>query len=149
MWPGTSISASKRSCNSATESEGYLGSGKPQSVGQISWKYVPCPAGETVHFALKEPTNLNWNQFVVSGNQCEIAKVEVRVTGTWVSAAREVYNYWQTPDGKMGAAPYRVRVTDVNGSVLEADVPLAAGDHDSGAAVHLQLRPLEQLGEAG
>jgi expansin (peptidoglycan-binding protein) len=113
-------------------SEGYLGSGKPGSKGQISWKYVPCPTGETVHFALKEPSNVNWNQIVVSGNQYEIVKLEVRVNGTWVNAAREVYNYWQTPDGKMGASPYRVRVTDVNGSVLEADVPLAAGDYDSG-----------------
>ncbi len=108
------------------ESEGYL------TPGQISWKYVPCPTGETVHFQLKEPSNVNWNQILVSGARWAITKVEVRVGGTWVSAARQVYNYWEPPNGKMGQPPYRVRVTDVNGSVLEADLELKAGEQDSG-----------------
>ncbi len=88
------------------ESEGYLGSGKPQSVGQISWKYVSCPDGETVHFTLKEHDNPNWNQVRVSGNRWEIAKVEVLRAGAWVNATRapEGHNYYE-PDGggSMGA----------------------------------------------
>jgi expansin len=112
--------------------EGYLGSGKPQSKGQISWKYVPCPDGETVHFTLKKPSDVYWNQVRVSGNRYEIAKLEVSVNGTWVNAAREVHNYWTPPDGKMGNAPYRVRATDINGAVIEAPLKLSGDEQDSG-----------------
>ncbi len=112
--------------------EGYLGSGKPQSKGQISWKYVPCPDGETVHFTLKKPSDVFWNQVRVSGNRYEIAKLEVSVNGTWVNATREVHNYWTPPDGKMGNAPYRVRATDISGAVIEAPLKLSGDEQDTG-----------------
>ncbi len=113
--------------------EGYLGTSNGGEVGQISWRYVPCPDGSTVHFTLKEADNQFWNQVMVSGHRYPIEKVEVLVGGSWVAAARQMYNYWEPPDGNMGTeTPYRVRVTDVNGSVLEAPVDLAAGGQDSG-----------------
>jgi expansin (peptidoglycan-binding protein) len=112
--------------------EGYLGSGKSGSKGQISWKYVPCPDGETVHFTLKKPSDVYWNQVRVSGNRYEIAKLEVSVNGTWVNATREVHNYWTPPEGKMGMAPYRVRATDINGAVIEAPLKLSGDEQDSG-----------------
>ncbi len=63
-----------------------------------------------------------------------IDKVEVLVKGVWVNAVRQMYNYWEPPDGIMGDkdGPYRVRVTDENGSVLEAPITLSAGKQDSG-----------------
>ncbi len=112
--------------------EGYLGSGKQGSKGQISWKYVPCPDGETVHFTLKKPADVYWNQVRVSGNRYEVAKLEVSVNGTWVNATREVHNYWTPPEGKMGNAPYRVRATDINGAVVEAPLKLSGDEQDSG-----------------
>lgn len=108
------------------EHEGYL------TPGQISWKFVPCPEGDTVHLQLKEADNRNWNQILVMGARWAISKVEVRVNGQWVSATRQPYNYWEPPNGKMGEPPYRVRVTDVNGSVLEADIELKGGEQDTG-----------------
>lgn len=113
--------------------EGYLGQGNGGDVGQISWKYVPCPGDATVHLTLKEPDNQYWNQVLVTGHTYAIESVEVLVGGNWVSAARQMYNYWEPPEDNMGTTePFRVRVTDVNGSVLEAPLPLAAGAQDTG-----------------
>jgi expansin (peptidoglycan-binding protein) len=99
--------------------------------GQISWRYIPCPTQGNVHFRLKEPSNLNWNQLLVENTKYPITKVEVRVNGTWVNATRQEYNFWEPPDGRFGTSPYRVRVTDVNGTVLEDTVDLAAGDQEA------------------
>lgn len=113
--------------------EGYLGQGNGGDVGQISWKYVPCPGSATVHLTLKEHDNKYWNQVLVTGHTYPIENVEVLVGGNWVAATRQMYNYWEPPEGNMGTTqPFRVRVTDVNGSVLEAPLPLAAGAQDTG-----------------
>ncbi|HXS16126.1 MAG TPA: hypothetical protein VN764_03000, partial [Polyangiaceae bacterium] len=73
------------------------------------------------------------NQVLVSSHEYPIEKVEVLVDGAWVAAVRQDYNYWEPPNGKFGElTPYRVRATDVNGSVVEAPVQLVAGDQDSG-----------------
>lgn len=113
------------------ENEGYLGTGNGGMYGQISWKYVPCPTQGNVHFRLKEPSNQNWNQLLVENTKYAITKVEVRVNGTWVNATRQDYNFWEPPDGRFGTPPYRVRVTDVNGTVLEDTVDLASGDQEA------------------
>jgi expansin (peptidoglycan-binding protein) len=114
------------------ESEGYLGTGNGGLVGQISWKYVPCPAGSNVFFKLKEPSNGNWNAVLVVGHRYPITKVQVNVDGNWIDAARQDYNYWLPPNGHMGTSPYQIRVTDVNGAVLEGAVALSGADQDSG-----------------
>lgn len=113
-----------------SQQEGHLGKG---GVGQISWKYVPCPDGSTVVFTLKEADNEFWNQILVSGHKYKVQKLEVLVGGEWVAATRQMYNYWEPPEGIMGDdLPYRVRATDENGSVIEAPVDLKAGGQDSG-----------------
>jgi len=115
-------------------SEGYLGTGNGGEQGQISWKYVPCPTGSNVFLTLKEPENLYWNQVMVAGNRWAIERLEVLVNGTWTDAVREPHNYWLPPEGVMGAtSPYRVRVTDINGSIVEAPVALMVpGGQDTG-----------------
>lgn len=114
-----------------SENEGYLGTGNGGMYGQISWKYIPCPTQGNVHFRLKEPSNANWNQLLVENTKFAITKVEVRVNGSWVNATRQEYNFWEPPDGRFGTPPYRVRVTDVNGTVLEDTVDFAAGDQEA------------------
>lgn len=117
-----------------TGNEGYLGTGNGGDVGQISWRYVPCEDdGTTVSLTLKEHDNLYWNQVLVTGHRYPIVKVEVMKGGSWVQTARQMYNYWEPPEGDMGGTgPYRVRVTDTNGSVLEAPIELAAGAQNTG-----------------
>jgi expansin (peptidoglycan-binding protein) len=115
-----------------SESEGYLGTQNGGLVGQISWKYVPCPQSGNVHFTLKEPGNVNWNAVLVQGHRYPITGLQVNVEGNWVDAVRQDYNYWLPPNGHMGTSPYAVRVTDVNGTVLEASLALSGEDQDSG-----------------
>ncbi len=116
-----------------TTSEGYLGTGNGGAVGVISWSYVPCPVTEDVSYVLKDPTNEYWNQILVQGHRYAIDEVEVQVSGQWVSAVRQSYNYWQAGSGDIGMAPYQVRVTDINGDVIDAQLQLVAGDQTSSA----------------
>lgn len=115
-----------------TEQEGYLGTTNGGAKGKISWKYVPCPDGEDISFRLKDPSNQYWNQILVEGHRHPITKLEVEIKGVWQAATRQTYNYWQVGAGDLGAAPYHVRVTDVNGQTVEAMLKLQAGDQPSG-----------------
>jgi expansin (peptidoglycan-binding protein) len=114
-------------------SEGYLGTGNGGAVGVISWRYVACPVTGDVSFQLKDPSNVYWNQILVEGHRYAVSKVEVKVNGQWVSAVRQSYNYWQAGDGNMGAAPYQVRATDVNGDAIEATLSLTGAEQPSSA----------------
>jgi expansin (peptidoglycan-binding protein) len=114
-----------------SENEGYLGTSNGGMYGQISWKYVPCENDGNVHFRLKEPSNQNWNQLLVENHKYQLTKVEVRVNGTWVNATRQAYNFWEPPNGTFGSPPYRVRVTDINGTILEDTVELSSGDQEA------------------
>jgi expansin len=104
-----------------------------QSTGDIngiSWRYVPCEGVDNIQFQLKEPNNQYWNQFLVVGTRFPIVKAEVKMAdGTWVEARREAFNYWTPqrgmPDGDMGT--YRVRVTDINGGIVEEQLALTGG----------------------
>lgn len=114
--------------------EGYLGTGNGGQAGSISWKYVECPTSENISFKLKEPDNANWNQLLVQGHKYPIKSVQIGGQ----EATRQSYNYWEPPNGKMGKAPYEVKVTDINGGVVTAFVPQTAGDVDSGVQLSCQ-----------
>lgn len=116
-----------------TVDEGYLGTSHGGAKGHISWRYVPCPTTENVSLRLKDASNVYWNQILVQGHRTPIAKVEANVGGSWQPATRQTYNYWQVGAGNLGAAPYRVRVTDVAGATLEASLSLRGGDQSAGA----------------
>ncbi|WP_437277401.1 expansin EXLX1 family cellulose-binding protein [Sorangium sp. So ce375] len=115
------------------EREGYLGTTHGGAAGKISWRYIPCPTTGAVSFRLKEPTNKNWNQILVEGHAHPIEKLEVEINGTWKTATREPYNYFVVGDGNMGNAPYHVRATDINGSIVEAKLELKAGNQPASA----------------
>ncbi len=115
-----------------TVDEGYLGTSHGGAVGHISWKYIACPLTTPVTFRLKDASNTSWNQILVQGHRNLLAKVEVDVNGGWQAATRESYNYWQLGGGDLGAAPYHVRATDVDGATIEASLKLQGGDQSSG-----------------
>jgi len=107
-------------------------------INGISWRFVPCDGVDNVQFVLKEPNNAYWNEFLVINTRYPIVRAEVLMEdpnggssadGRWVDAIRQSYNYWRpsegAPDGDMGT--YRVRVTDVNGSIIEEQLELVAG----------------------
>ncbi|WP_437305357.1 expansin EXLX1 family cellulose-binding protein [Sorangium sp. So ce388] len=115
------------------EREGYVGTTHGGAGGKISWRYIPCPTTGPLTFRLKDPTNRYWNEIIVEGHAHPIEKLEVEINGTWQTATRQSYNYFVVGDGNMGAAPYHVRVTDINGSTLEAMLDLKAGDQPASA----------------
>jgi len=105
-----------------------------QSTGDINgitWKYVPCDNVGEVQFLLKKADDQYWNQFLVLNHRYPIVKAEVlMLDGRWVAATREAYNYWLPaegagPGGDMGT--YRVRVTDINGGIVEEQLELRGG----------------------
>ena len=102
------------------------------NLGGVSWRYVPCDSVDNVQFVLKEPTNMYWNEFLVTNHKYPIVRAEVLMEGDrWVDAERTDYNYWHPPEGNAGEGgdmgTYRVRVTDVNGGIIEEQLELRAG----------------------
>lgn len=114
--------------------EGYVGTGNGGTVGNISWKYVPCPTTGNIAFKLKEPTNANWNQVLVQNHTFPIQSVEINGK----PATRQDYNYWEPPDGKMGPEPYEIKVTDVQGGVITSYITREGGDLDSSVQLSCQ-----------
>jgi expansin (peptidoglycan-binding protein) len=114
--------------------EGYVGTGNGGTVGNISWKYVPCPTNGNISFKLKEPTNANWNQVLVQNHAFPIKSVEINGK----PATRQAYNYWEPPDGKMGPEPYEIKVTDVQGGVITSYITRDGGDLDSSVQLSCQ-----------
>lgn len=113
-----------------SESEGYLGTGNGGMAGSISWKYVACPVTGNVHVLLKEPSNAGWNEFLVANHVYQITKFEAQVADQWVVGTRKEYNYFNVGDRVY--FPMKVRITDINGSVVEGTVKSGVGDQDLG-----------------
>lgn len=100
------------------------------NLGGVSWRYVPCTGVDNVQFVLKEPANAYWNEFLVTNHKYPIVRAEVLMEdGRWVDADRQDYNYWRPSEGMDGGdmGTYRVRVTDINGAIVEEQLELAAG----------------------
>jgi expansin (peptidoglycan-binding protein) len=102
------------------------------NLGGVSWRYVPCSGVDNVQFVLKEPANAYWNEFLVTNHKFPIVRAEVLMEDNrWVDADRTDYNYWHPPEGANGEGgdmgTYRVRVTDINGAVIEEQLELGAG----------------------
>jgi expansin (peptidoglycan-binding protein) len=93
---------------------------------RISWRYVACPVTEDISFRLQPPTNPWWRSFLVQDHRYPISKLAIEVNGAWQQAVRQDYNYWLVGDGNIGPAPWPVRLTDVNGSVVQATIDAAA-----------------------
>jgi expansin len=100
-------------------------------INGITWRYVPCDTVDNVQFLLKKADDEYWNEFLVLGHRYPIVKAEVKMEdGRWLQARREAFNYWLPPEGDgpggdMGT--YRVRVTDINGGIVEEQLALRGG----------------------
>jgi expansin (peptidoglycan-binding protein) len=108
-----------------TMSEGYLGSGNGARVGVVSWRYVPCASVGNVSIRLKEPKNKYWNEFLVENHRTPIVSFEAMISGAYMAGVRQSYNYFKVNGGKI-AFPLQVRITDVNGAAIEAEIPFPA-----------------------
>jgi expansin len=112
-------------------SEGYLGTGNGAAVGVISWKYIPCPVTTNLSFQIKPGSTQYYAPILVEGPRYPIASLDVKMAGTWMSATRQSYNYWQVGGGALGPGPFDIRAIDINGSVVESTLPLDPGTDQS------------------
>jgi expansin (peptidoglycan-binding protein) len=95
----------------------------------IQWQFVDGDVEGPIQYKFKEGSNEYWTAIQIRNHRTRIAKVEVQnEDGSWETLNRETYNYFTSSDGGMGAGPYNIRVTDVNGSVIEdTNVPFSPG----------------------
>lgn len=107
-----------------TEVEGYLGSGNGASTGTLSFRYMPCPSVGSVQVKLKEPNNKYWNEYLVENHRTPIAKFEAQTQAGFVAGVRQPYNYFSVNGGYF-KLPMVIRITDINGAVIEATFPAA------------------------
>lgn len=113
------------------ESEGYLGTGNGGMVGQISWRYVPCPvpATQNVSVRLKEQNNAYYTAIRVQDHVFPITGVQIK----GMAATRDgASNHWLVANGNQFPGPWPVRVTDANGWGYDALVDLNSGDVTTG-----------------
>jgi expansin (peptidoglycan-binding protein) len=117
-----------------SSSEGYLGTGNGGPTGVISWKYVPCPVTKDVDFEIKPASTQYYAPVLVEGYRYPITSLEAKVGGKWMAATRQSYNYWLVGSGALGPGPFDLRAIDINGSAVEATVPLDPGVDQSSNA---------------
>ncbi len=97
----------------------------------ITWTYVACDVTGPLVYHFKDGSNPWWTAVQIRNHRYGIAEFAyVDDSGAWVDVPRLDYNYFVAASG-MGPGPYRFRVTDVNGAVIEdTGVPLVV-DGDS------------------
>ena len=97
----------------------------------ISWRYAECPTFEVVSFRIEDPLAAQ-GAVQVQGHRFAISGLEANVAGIWQAAMRREDNYWLLPLGALSNSVYAVRVTDINGSVLETSLVLIPDEQFSG-----------------
>lgn len=89
-----------------------------QGVVPISWHYVACGVSGPIRYHFKDGSSQWWTAIQVRNARYAVATLEVEQNGAFAALPREMYNYFVAAAG-LGPGPYRIRVTDVVGHVLE------------------------------
>jgi expansin (peptidoglycan-binding protein) len=102
---------------------------------QLIWYYVPCELEGTIRYAFQENSSQWWLAVQVRNHIHPVALFEYydSTNGSWNSVPRVDWGYYVVSGG-LGPGPFRFRVTDTEGNVLQdADVPLLPGLEFEGA----------------
>jgi expansin (peptidoglycan-binding protein) len=108
----------------------------PLSAGRvdITWREAPCEVDGPVEYHFQDGANEFYTALQLRNHRYPIATLEAEVDGAYREIERLEYNYFVEPDG-LGDGPYKLRVTDVRGHVLEDDgIELGDDVSRSGAA---------------
>lgn len=92
----------------------------------ITWRVVPCAVDGPMRYRFKEGSSEYWVGIQVRNHRMPIAKLEAEVNGSFREIPRESYNYFVQAGG-LGPGPYRLRLTDIEGEVVE-EPAIALGD---------------------
>jgi expansin (peptidoglycan-binding protein) len=94
------------------------------SAGRVSvdWQVVPCDVTGPVAYFYKDGSSQYWTAIQVRNHRLPLAKLEVMRSGAYAEIARADYNYFVDDKGA-GTGPVKVRVTAVDGQILEDTLP--------------------------
>ena len=85
---------------------------------QVDWQLVPCDtANQPVRFYIKEGSNSGYVGVQVRNARYPLASVAAVGTTTSVPLTLQSYNYWEST--KVGGGPLTLKLTDINGQVLQ------------------------------
>ena len=93
----------------------------------VPWNFIPCPSATTgMIFTLQLGSSTTYSAMLIQNHRYRLQSVEYKSGNTFKPLVRTMYNYWVALTG-MGAGPYTLRLTDVNGAVVEqSGIPLMA-----------------------
>jgi expansin (peptidoglycan-binding protein) len=89
---------------------------------QISWNFVACDVSGPVSYRFKDGTTEYWTEILVDNHRLPIASLQWSTDGqNWQSTQRQSYNFFTI--NNPGPGPLYVRITAVDGQVLEDTLP--------------------------
>ncbi len=89
----------------------------------IDWRFAPCDIDGVVSYKYKDGANQWWTAVQVRNHRLPVVKLEWSSDGNeWKGMERQEYNYFVDESG-FGSFPVRVRVTAIDGQVLEDELP--------------------------
>ena len=94
----------------------------------VRWRLVTCEVQGPLRYRFKEGSSQYWTGIQVFNHRVPVTKLEYWKNSTWVAVKREPYNYFVEPRG-MGAGPLKLRVTALDGQMLEDTLPGIVGDN--------------------
>jgi expansin len=113
----------------------HTGVGEVPNSSPVSWRYVPCGVSGNIVYHFKDGTSSNWAAVQIRNSRYGIAKISYRFNGSWrdMDARTNALAYFIA--NSTGLTTFDLRVTDVNGQVLEDDgVQLVANGDVQGHA---------------
>jgi hypothetical protein len=92
----------------------------------IPWTFTSCSsATEGMIFTLQQGSSTTYAALLVQNHRYRIQKAEYRSGAAFRALVRTTYNSWVAQTG-MGAGPFTIRLTDINGAVVEqTGIPLS------------------------
>ena len=110
----------------------------PQGRVDINWQFVSCEVSGPLTYKYKDGANQWWTAVQVRNHKLPIARVEWSPDGSaWHPTERQDYNYFLDASG-FGSGPVRIRVTAVDGQVIEDDLPAVASELEVTGTVQFQ-----------
>lgn len=85
---------------------------------RVSWQLVPCDTGnQPLRYVIKDGSNPGYVGVQIRNARYPVTRVVAVVGARSVELALQPYNYWESTAA--GAGPLTLRITDVNGQLVE------------------------------
>lgn len=103
----------------------------------VTFKFVECELASKMKYRFKSGSSRYWTAIQVVGHRIPIAKLEFGHNGAWTELPRMEWNYFVTEAG-VGLQPdgLPLRITAVDGQVLEDRMPAITGDGELDTNLH-------------